>query len=210
MNKINGISLILWINLDRSIERRKHMETTLKEIDVPNIRIEAIDSQTENINPLKCCTMSHLKAIKYLLNKPGDYFMICEDDVIFDNISYLLDLQTIIKNAPEFDILSVYKNELITEDNNYINWNYERKKGNKFTGAVCYIISKKGITNILNKNESFEEADIYLYKNVKSYVYKYNIVSTLNTDSTLHRYFLRLYRISQKNNLEQLKKLSIC
>lgn len=44
-SKINGISSINWINLDRSPDRRKNMESLLNNVNVPKNRISAIDGK---------------------------------------------------------------------------------------------------------------------------------------------------------------------
>ena len=48
---LNGIDIIYWINLDRSKERRKHMETVLKDPvfdGIKNERIKAIDGEKDS------------------------------------------------------------------------------------------------------------------------------------------------------------------
>ena len=96
--KINYIDKIYWINLDRSLERTLYMTNLLNNINVPNERFSAIDGKNIDVKyiikdfnlerPLNngeiACTLSHLKIINNLKNVSGNYFMICEDDIIFD------------------------------------------------------------------------------------------------------------------------------
>ena len=131
--KINYINGIAWINLDRSIDRKINMENILKNIHIPSYRIKAVDGKNEDVRKIMnginlernmtnseiACTLSHLKAINYLSKLKGYYFMICEDDVIFDNINVINeDLKNIIKKCPDFDILLLnksYKKNLLSK-----------------------------------------------------------------------------------------------
>lgn len=214
--QINLVNNILWINLDRSLFRRKYMENLLKDINTKNTRISAIDGLAYNFNKsnITCkrkhltnyeiaCTMSHLKTINYLKNINGDYFMICEDDITFDNI-YLFDnnLETIIKNAPKFDILILFKFSDATFSSDYTKWN-DFFNFNCYSTA-CYIISRSGINRLSSlfsyENDTFtfktpiDVADIFIYKNVNTYIYKYNYISVLNNESTIHKNHLNLQK----------------
>ncbi len=199
-NKINFIDGIIWINLDRSVERKNKMLDIFKNINIPNYRISAIDGRKliipnynyeRSMNSYEiACTLSHLKAIKFLSELSGNYFMICEDDICFNNICYLKNnLEIIIKNAPKFDILMIYKTYLDYLEDEYIDWNDHLNKygmERQISGTCCYIISRDGINNILKKTDNFDVADMYLYKNTRTFVYKYNLVSNQNVSSEIH------------------------
>ena len=47
--KINFVDHICWINMDKSIQRKIHMEDILKNINIPNTRIQAIDGKNEDV-----------------------------------------------------------------------------------------------------------------------------------------------------------------
>jgi GR25 family glycosyltransferase involved in LPS biosynthesis len=214
-NKINFIDHIVWINLNRSIKRREHMENLLSNIIIKNTRIEAIDGKIDDVKsmiyPIKtkdisnfeiATTLSHIKAINYLKDIEGDYFLVCEDDINFDNI-YLIDtnLEEIIKKSPEFDILLITKIYWSKLDNLYTCWNTERSKKGLYDStiwsAACYVISRKGINNICNL-VSFHDnifkfninyihvADLFLFEKSNTYVYKYNFINTIDKNSTIH------------------------
>ena len=101
-DKINFIDKIVWINLDRSKKRRSYMENLLKCVNIKNERISGIDGKIIDVeNVIKKlnkkkemslgeigCTLSHIKAINSLKYEIGNYFMICEDDIAFDNLKY--------------------------------------------------------------------------------------------------------------------------
>ena len=218
-NKINGIDYILWINLERSRDRKKYMEDLLNNINIKNMRINAIDGKNNNTKDFLhnielnrelsnyeiACTLSHIKAINKIKDIDGEYFLILEDDVTFDNISIFEEnLEDIIKNSPEFDILILYKTYLGKIDNLYVNWNdyyTEYPELNFIGGTVSYIISKKNILKKLDNfpkyisdvsfrfinNRKFDVCDLYIYKFFNTFVYKYNYISTsLETTSTIH------------------------
>jgi GR25 family glycosyltransferase involved in LPS biosynthesis len=224
--KINFIDKILWINLDRSIDRKIHMENLLKNINVPNSRVSAIDGSKFNfLNNLKnanlakarskyenACLLSHLKAITSLKNESGNYFLICEDDISFENI-FLLDddLKNIIQNSPTFDILMIHKIWYRKIPKIYVEWkNYFFENKENISSTAGYIISRIGIEKIcsevniiddvftFNKHNMLDNADIYLYKYVDTFVYKYNFISTLEKNSTIHNDHLE-QQINSKN-----------
>lgn len=227
-SKINFIDKILWINLDCSIQRKINTENILKNILIPNERISAVDGSKlilpklnyeRNISTYElACLLSHIKAISSLKNIDGNYFLICEDDFILHNtIFFSKDLKEIIQNCPSFDILSIqstFNKELHSEYNKWSDYYIENPLS--FIGCTgSYIISKSGINKILENNNFTDDtnyilnypinaADIYLYKYVNTFVYKYNFISSFNTDSVFNQKFIRQY---QKFNFIRINKM---
>ena len=210
--KINGIDHIAWINLDRSQDRRLHMENILSKLRVPNTRIQAVDGKITDLSTIKlleaqmtnyekACTLSHIKSISHFKNIKGKYFMVLEDDVSFNNLKFFdFDLKTIIKNAPKFDLLLLEKKYNQNLSSLYTKWN------SSMYSTACYIISRNGIEKILKKatfeNSNFcvykplNVADNYLYNGLDTYVYKYNFVSTLDETSLIHPNHLGIHKHS--------------
>ena len=227
-SKINFIDKILWINLDSSTYRKTNSEKILKNILIPNKRISAIDGSKLILPKLTfekiitnyelSCLLSHLKAITSLKNTKGNYFLICEDDFILHNtIFFSKDLKQIIQNCPTFDILSIQSTFNKELHNEYNKWSdYYTENPLSFIGNTgSYIISKSGIDKIIANNTFINDvnytlnypinvADIYLYKYVDTFVYKYNFISSLNTDSIFNQKFIRQY---QKLNFLQINKI---
>jgi GR25 family glycosyltransferase involved in LPS biosynthesis len=205
--------------LDRSIERKEYMVNILSNINIPNTRISATDGKNEkvreyilpqitNITDYEiACSLSHIKAISYLYElivnentiNENNYYIVCEDDISLDNlILFNHDLKYIIENAPEFDILMIYKTFYKELGNLYSNWNNEFNKGaeDHIAGTGCYVISTNGIKNIYNfmsyKDEKFtinktiNVADKFIYKDFKTYTYKYNFIANKEESSTIH------------------------
>ena len=206
--KINFIDAILWINLLKSCDRKIEMKNILNNIDIPNIRINAVNA--ENLDYYKlinlenenkelskyeiACTLSHIKAIYKLKNMDGSYFMICEDDISFNNLKYFKkNLEDIIKESPAFDILILNKICDQELNNTYIKWNNSKIN---FFSTASYIISRNGIKKICDLveynadvfifNKKINVADVFIYKYVDTYVYKYNFIDVNIYDSTIN------------------------
>jgi len=221
--KINFIDHIVWINLACSKNRFDQMNTLLNSLTIPHTRIEAVNGKDANfikmynhskINPSEvACCLSHLKAIASLKNIQGNYFMICEDDISFENLQFFdITLFDIIKNAPSFDILMIYHsfpNDLKYE---YTDWReFEMKNKIQIAGAVCYIISKSCISKFptIHGNQlpaDFDVADRFIFRHAKTIVYKYNFISTQCKDSTIHEDHLIDHRKWRENELNNIKK----
>lgn len=235
-SKLIGIDKIYYINLDRSRNRNKNMNNMLKNLNVQYERFKAIDGNELNIdnidfasNYLKnyflefinisnnceiACTLSHLSLLLKISEENGEYFLILEDDVNFNNFRYInCNLKKIIDNAPKFDILLLYKTSNIIPNNLYQRWDTD------YLGTVGYIINKRCLKNfkdkfdlidnkfILKKNIKFSSADKYIYRLFKTYVYKYNLIDTGYEDSTIHPKHLEIHKKSINKNNYELKNM---
>jgi len=223
VDKVNGIDHIVWINLDRSPDRKVQMEKILEKINVNNTRIKAIDGLNEDMDqynnlegPLtkyeKACTLSHIKAYSYLKNIPGEYFIVLEDDMNLNNLKYFNhDLEAIISNAPDFDILLISHTHYCLLSNLYSNY-----KDTKVGSTGAYIISRQGLNklfevaeyditnNKFNLYKPLSPADIFLYKYLETYIYKYNFLTPNDNTSTIHSDHLDFHKYSSLINLQQI------
>jgi GR25 family glycosyltransferase involved in LPS biosynthesis len=241
-NKINFIKHIVWINLDRSPDRKDYMEKILYNINIPSTRISAIDGREEPVREFIkphvtsitdyeiACSLSHVKCINYLYeletttynNGENNYYIVCEDDISFNTLNlFNFDLGKIINDYSDFDILlisKIYHKELVSK---YTDWNIEFNKGgdNHIAGTAFYIISSEGIKksienfmykeNLFTINKPIEVADKMIYRDLKTYVFKYNYVGTLDNNSTIHSEHVEWHKkcsdiqnmISIKNNI---------
>ena len=209
------------------------MTKILSKINIPSERISAVDGQkldkysytinmqNNNMSDSEiACTLSHIKAILSLTNVKGEYFLICEDDISFDNVyMFKQDLKYIISKCPSFDILMLYKtfiDDSLTET--YTNWNNMNLF--KPAGAVAYIISRQGINkfakyNKINNNNihttmPFSVSDDYIYKDLDTYIYKFNFIVTIPLNqSTIHNHSSIHLLVEQMNNMDiQFKYLN--
>jgi GR25 family glycosyltransferase involved in LPS biosynthesis len=223
IKKINGIEGICWINLNRSMERNLYMNFILQYCNVPSYRIDAIDGENitkeydnKNMSNYEiACVLSHLKTFYFIEKFGKGYFMICEDDISIENIQYFknTDLKKIISDAPEFDILMICHTSSKNFKNTYTDWNDECRNNNYIAGTVCYIVNINNISNIIkiysNKictNKIIQIADILIYKNLKTFVYKYNFITSINADSEIHPKHISRHIYTQKKNLNFILK----
>ena len=238
INKFNGIDAIFWINLDRSVDRKKLFEKQIKIYNttkIPVTRITAYDGSVVNVNDIItnlnvldirnmktneiCCLLSHLYAILTASTYKGEYFLILEDDVIMNNLKYINSLKSIITKCPQFDILMLSK--LVINDNSLTNEQYTLRVDSNISGTQSYIISRNGIEKIkslfsytdgkFNFNTNYLSfADFYIYENCITYFYKYNLFFE-KADNTLLDHNLEFARNSNKiNDLIILKNLNKC
>jgi glycosyltransferase involved in cell wall biosynthesis len=203
-NYFEGIDHVAWINLDRMPHRKQHMINIFNSINYhTNTRINAVDGYVNDLtkicmktgkmtNTEIACLLSHLNALSVLRDTPGEYFMVCEDDISLVNCKLMdITVKDIIFNAPEFDVLLLYKSSLDMFTDMYTPWN------NDIWGAVAYIITKKAIIKLLDMdytNITLDVSDKFIYRHLNTIVYKYNYISTLDEDSSIHPGHLDFHR----------------
>jgi len=204
---MDGVDYVLWINMERSVKRRQHMEAMLSKYNVPNIRIEAVDGNVEDtrklispaiqaMNNLEAgCALSHIKALSKIRDLPGEYFLILEDDASDENFHFFKNtsLGEIIKGCPDFDVLLLNKTSSFLPTELYT----RRNQSSGVYSAVAYVVAKKNIGNIYKYFDykyfefiinvrKFYPIDRMLYDNINTYFYKYNYFDTLCEDSEIH------------------------
>lgn len=231
-NYMDGVDIIYWINLDRSQDRRTHMEKLLKEPEFKNVkhqRFPAIDGknmdlsvffdseQKDKINDSNkseyACLLSHLETIRIFSESYYNNALIFEDDVTMDLKHYWnKSIREIIKEAPnDWEIIQLC----------YINVN-GGKMGETFNhwfpSTAAYIINKKGAKHLMNLKENniynltkhnvdTSHSDMFIYSYLKTYCYQYPMfVYKKNNDSLLHDYDLIGHEISRELLLDMYKK----
>lgn len=230
---------IYWINLDRSVKRRKIFTKKVKDLNIyQNKRIPAIDGSnlsnydfnipikytlTTSNNEIACC-LSHLKAVSTAYYNKEEYVIICEDDVCLDLLKYSdITFEKIINTAPknweiiqlstsnpkQVDKLSKSEKEFEVWDP--LNW-----------GSYCYLINRKGIKKLVNKftkNKIFNipndidskiVADLIIYNYCNSYSLTKGIVTYNDDESTLHNNHLNFHQKGKKKLLIQYGLKELC
>lgn len=216
---------IYYINLERSLKRRKYMEKTF-----PNAsRIEAYDGikihnykniqyrkNTKQSNNELACSLSHIKAIVQAYKDGHDKAIILEDDI--ENIIPLDIIEKNIINCPKEDTeciqlfnsnLSEVKRTILLK-NNYEKWNSKKWS----TGAYCIfrkgmdkIIGKFYKNNIININiklDNYVADNCILYRNMITYSYTKPLFINKLFDSDID------YKNSKiRNNLIKNKLLEV-
>jgi GR25 family glycosyltransferase involved in LPS biosynthesis len=233
----NSIDIIYWINLDRSVDRRKNMETNLKNFKTKQKRIQATDALLIDDDKLYskfinhgefnrtkieyAVLHSHLKTIEEFAHSSYQTALIFEDDISLEYVP-LWDkkLSEIIKEAPkDWDIIMlayvfIYKLNSLYTFNTY----------GKISSCLSYIINKnsaKKLINMIKKdnkyilyNNRIHTADDYIYSLLNTYAYKYPYFTYPdNNDSTIHPYQLSYHSyaksITKKNWLEIYNKTNL-
>ena len=212
-NKINkyidSIDIIYWINLDRSVDRKKYMESNLKHFKIKNKRINATDalliendklySQFINYGEFNRTKIeyavlhSHLKTIEEFANSPYQMALIFEDDLSLEYVP-LWDkkLSEIINGAPkDWDIIML--NYVTSKKLNDL---YTFNKDGKISSCLSYVINKNSAKKLINQikkdnkyilyKDKIHTADNYIYSLLKTYAYKYPYFTYPNdNDSTI-------------------------
>lgn len=187
-NKINKY----YINLDKDNERRENLERQIEEFEIKNIfRISAMNpSKLDKLDYIKrekttvlSCLLSHINAITQAYKDNQDYAIIMEDDIDLSIIkSWKYNFSDIIEKLPkDLEILNLcsQKRNETTNGIKFISSIKELK-----SGAVCYLINKKGMRKVMdliydqeeryildiNKKKYEYIADVFLYRNLNSYI----------------------------------------
>ena len=172
MSKLDRCPHIFWINLDKSTERKEHMEHILNEHHLKHTRISAYDNTDFCIggnNEKKeviGCLCSHLKALETFLTTLDEYALICEDDLSFEYVPYWQkSFWEYINMAPrDFSIIQlslIYSYQYIIR-NTYIYKNQQMMKHEPYMyGAGCYLVTRSAAKILLQK--------------VKKQAYKYDL-----------------------------------
>lgn len=194
-NVLNRIKYpILYINLDRSDDRKVHMETQFAKYNIKNYqRVQAIDGKEiynmkgqeiadiKFINNYKigtkselACTLSHLKAINYAYLNNYESVLILEDDCSLDLMEkWKDDLDKIVEKAPkDWEIIQLYISRNCIKG---IEHKIIKRINNECYGSVSYLLNRKGMQTILEN--SFFNGIFILGKVVKDRIYPERIVS---------------------------------
>lgn len=109
LNNSSDIKNIFYINLDRRIDRKQHIEGQMKLLTWQAQRFPAISHKFGALG----CSLSHLTLIKYAKHNNLDHILILEDDVTFLNPALFLNsLNNFLKNHKDFDVLLLAGNNM--------------------------------------------------------------------------------------------------
>lgn len=212
---------VLWINLEKSIDRKNKMVQKLNDYKINNMRISAIDGTNNKTSELdkiciisnkislaeNACTCSHLLAIKHFYeNIDNDEIIIFEDDVSFEFLQYIpYNWSNFRKTIPiNFNII-----QLAIATYNPINkYLIKTSLVNKYYCSAAYLITKKyakilvekyfdkdGKINLSNKNP----VTIDLILSNSGATYSIPIFTYETDDSTIHKekYWIKKSKMQQ-------------
>ena len=152
---LNDFPHVLWINMDRSIERQKYMQELLTKYKLQNTRISAIDGTKikELCNFCKInkkyllaengCTCSHLKALSYFVeNIKDDTVIIFEDDVSFEFLEFIpFHWNEFMKHLPNYEVIQL---AITSKASSVKNSLVRTISGANFYCSTAYLINKTG------------------------------------------------------------------
>lgn len=170
INPTNDIPMY-YINMDKSIVRRQHMEKEANKFGIKLIRIKAIDggkkfdNQVDGVYVINeyptlnkrelATTMSHLKAISTAFSNGDEYAIIMEDDVSFELIPFWSEniLHTLINESPS-DIGIIQLAWFSCQGGNcYYYPKYSihlQSQGMYCWSCAAYLITRRGMMDILS------------------------------------------------------------
>lgn len=222
---LDGIDVIYWINLDRSVDRRQRMEKMFEDpvfAQKKIIRISAVDGKAHDIDQILntnfegmqpekftkveyACTLSHLNTLREFSKSNDEVALVMEDDMTLEFKPYWKkSVKQIMDNAPsDWEII-----QLCYIINNGIPLTkYTRYNNGNFASGGAYILNKKKIINNLTllPRDISHEADHYLFSRFNTYTYKYPMfIYGTNEISTIHQNHVSGHDNSKNIILKQL------
>ena len=218
---LDGIDVIYWINLDRSVDRRQRMEKMFEDpvfAQKKIIRISAVDGKAHDIDQVLnanfegmqpdkfskveyAVLLSHLNTIKQFSKSVYENALIMEDDMTLDYKPYWKkSVKQIMENAPnDWEII-----QLCINTQTPLKKLYTRNNG--FSQIFCtgaYIINKKCANRFNYNNKTFNfsvhTSDTYLYNQSITYAYKYPMFTyNYNENSTIHQDHINDHNTAKK------------
>ena len=215
-----GVDHIVWINLDRSVDRRNHMVNHVLGGGVSHTRIAAVDGRNGvggwgGMSPfVVACSLSHIQAIHALNDVPGEVFLVLEDDVVLDMPGSVGDMNSLVTHLreqdPQWNILQVHtihsrNSPKSKSTQSVLPW------CTQFESSAAYLLSRKGVQTFCQRyplgTMPTSPADIFVFSSLPRGVYssKYNMVSTLDKDSLIHPQHVTL--IHRPNNEHEKNRI---
>ena len=174
---LDGVDIIYYINLERSKDRKRHMEKVFKDGVFHNkkiVRFNAIDYKKVDVykkfttdstvnmirvtKPEYACLLSHLEVIRKFSKTNYEHALIFEDDLkLIDKKFWNEPIKNVIENAPkDYDIIKLNRhcNKDLQYKNMYTLWDIKKENVNRNIGdwgTVAYIISNKAAKKLMNK-----------------------------------------------------------
>jgi len=166
-NYFNFIDKVIYINLEKRLDRRIEIENELKWANIPLdkiIRFNAIYNEKGYIG----CALSHIKCLEYAIENNLENILILEDDFTFKrNKDYIESSLLKIKEFKDWDIILLATN--IRKINNFKE-NIFRLIEGKTTAA--YLVNRRYFKILI---ENFQEALKYLIETDNSQLYSIDV-----------------------------------
>ena len=162
-----NLTIAYIINLAHRTDRLEHITRQCANNNLELVRIEAIEGRERFANQPKKkrgylgCYESHLMLLKMLLAKKEDFFLIAEDDCIFE-YNFKHKLSVYLKQLPEdFDML--YLGGSLVRENATADYSENIKIAKDVLCTHAYIISKKALPELIQAVETRKHKIDVLY-----------------------------------------------
>ena len=213
---LDQFPLIYWINLKRSVTRRRSMANTLTSMQMVHRRFEAVDGREVHLygtphptlsDAESACTFSHLLLLRQFLTTNRQEVIVFEDDVSFQFLQYIpYNWSQFRASLPPFQAIQLA-----------VTTNYQTSVPCRLTPfdpalyycSAAYLITRSGAEQILTTYDAAEnldlskyergEADKVLFSSIKTYTIPFITYTT--TDSTIHRDHLHIQKLSKHQQL---------
>jgi GR25 family glycosyltransferase involved in LPS biosynthesis len=211
---MEGVDVIYWINLKQATERRKHMETILRDPafdSIEKIRMNAVDANNamkkftipvEDVLSVNhrvtgkeyACLASHLDTIRMFSKSKFETAIILEDDVSLDLKPYWRKtIQKLMDQAPpDWDILRLHHGD-VKQKEAYAKLTYPcySTKFPRFNpqckwGTISYLIHKRAALKLMR----LWNGKTYQLPTNTFHVADYFLYDLLTTYSYKYPYFL--------------------
>jgi GR25 family glycosyltransferase involved in LPS biosynthesis len=182
--------LWLWINLDSSVDRHKHMTAQFEKILSPDDECHRIPAVSVPRHRVRGCSMSHRKAIQQghtLATRHGkDHFVVCEDNLVFKG---KIDWHQLIASAPDdWEIL-----QLLCSDPKFCNDQCEWVPHiMAHAAAKIYVIKTASALKITKNMNVSKDADRTIYQGGITYLLTSPVCGLEPLPSTIARWHNKL------------------
>lgn len=229
---LDNFPKILWINLDKSLDRRFRMEKILNLYKLQNERISAIDGTnfiTNNVHAHcitnkkltlaeNACSCSHLNAIKYFVDKlEDDKIVIFEDDVSFEFLPLIpFNWSEFVEKIP--NNFGVVQLAICRLDGDVDNILVKTDPSKRYYCSAAYMITRQAAKEILSKYYD-TKIDKFVLKGkqnatadsiISNSICTYSIpIFSYNTDeSTIHPHHIPVHIRSKTQQYNMWKHFS--
>ena len=226
---LDNFPKVLWINMDKSVDRRKYMQQLLDSYKINHTRISSINGIDRPMTELQlycrsnkkllpsenACTASHFKALKYFIeNTTEDKIIIFEDDVSFEFLQYIpFNWSQLEKKFPPN--YSVIQLAISTWGGAVSNILVKYTKEKKYYCTAAYLITRKAAIELVDKyfSKTYFKLDLSNTANATSDTAIYSVPNTFSIpiftyrayDSTIHASHLNAHIISKNQQLSNWK-----
>ncbi len=158
------------MNLDRSPKRMRRMERLLHHLEIPLVRVPAVDGSTLTDTPIPPSSygnfISHMKCWQMICEGPEPVGLCLEDDVVFArNFRELFDDTRILKLDADILRLEAFPTTMVLGPKlaSLAGGYHARRLHSTSFGTAAYIVSKEGAKWLLENAKPVDNLDEVLF-----------------------------------------------